>query len=142
MDYAFKYAETSLVESEVNYPYKGHDDECLYDASKGVVKVMSFQDVPANNPKQLKAAIAKGPVSVGIQADSRVFQLYHTGVITSAECGTEIDHGVLAVGYGKDGDQEYVIVKNSWGAQWGDQGYVKIGLTEGEGICGINKQAS
>jgi KDEL-tailed cysteine endopeptidase len=63
-------------------------------------------------------------------------------VITDPKCGTEIDHGVLAVGYGKEGDQEYFIVKNSWGAQWGDNGYVKIGIAEGEGICGIQRQAS
>lgn len=63
-------------------------------------------------------------------------------MITDEECGTNIDHGVLAVGYGKEGDQEYIIVKNSWGAQWGDNGYVKIGVKPGDGICGINKQAS
>jgi len=63
-------------------------------------------------------------------------------VITDPACGTEIDHGVLAVGYGKEGDQEYFIVKNSWGAQWGDNGYVKIGVAEGQGVCGINMQAS
>ena len=74
---------------------------------------------------------------MGIQADSRVFQLYHSGVITDAKCGTEIDHGVLAVGYGKEGDLEYFLVKNSWGAQWGDNGYVRIGVAPGEGICGI-----
>lgn len=49
---------------------------------------------------------------------------------------------MLAVGYGREGDQEYFIVKNSWGAQWGDNGYVKIGIAEGEGICGIQRQAS
>ena len=73
MDYAFKYAETTPVESEVSYPYKGHDSECLYEAAKGEVKVTNFLDVVPNEPLQLKAALAKGPVSVGIQADSRIF---------------------------------------------------------------------
>ncbi len=73
MDYAFKYAETTPVESEVSYPYKGHDSECLYEATKGEVKVINFSDVAPNDFRQLKAALAKGPVSVGIQADSRIF---------------------------------------------------------------------
>ena len=66
MDYAFRYAETNNIETEVDYPYKGHDDTCAYDASKGEVRVISFQDVPANQPGQLKAALVQGPVSVGI----------------------------------------------------------------------------
>jgi C1A family cysteine protease len=58
-------------------------------------------------------------------------------VIDEESCGTEIDHGVLAVGFGKEGDREYFLVKNSWGPQWGDNGFVKIGVAEGDGICGI-----
>lgn len=76
---------------------------------------------------------------MAIQADSRVFQSYSGGVLNSQECGTEIDHGVLAVGYGKEGDLEYILVKNSWGADWGDHGFIKIALTEGKGTCGINQ---
>ena len=58
-------------------------------------------------------------------------------MIDEESCGTEIDHGVLAVGFGKEGDREYFLVKNSWGPQWGDNGFVKIGVAEGDGICGI-----
>ena len=58
-------------------------------------------------------------------------------MIDEESCGTEIDHGVLAVGFGKEGDHEYFLVKNSWGPQWGDNGFVKIGVAEGDGICGI-----
>ena len=58
-------------------------------------------------------------------------------MITEENCGTEIDHGVLAVGYGKEGENDYFLVKNSWGPQWGDNGFVKIGVAEGDGICGI-----
>jgi len=67
----------------------------------------------------LKAACAKGPVSVAIEADQYAFQGYHSGVIT-AGCGTRLDHGVLAVGYGTLDGQDYFLVKNSWGASWGD----------------------
>ena len=77
------------------------------------------------------------PTSVSVAADSSVFQHYKTGVITSSSCGTSTDHAVLAVGYGTSGSTPYYIVKNSWGSSWGDKGYVKIGISDGAGICGI-----
>jgi len=65
--------------------------------------------------------------------------LYKSGVLTSARCGTKLDHGVLAVGFGVENGTEYFLVKNSWNTSWGDKGYVKIGVQSEapEGICGI-----
>ena len=69
--------------------------------------------------------------------------MYKSGVITSEDCGTNLDHGVLAVGYGTEDGQDYYLVKNSWGPAWGDKGYVKIGAeTAGSGFCGIQRQIS
>ena len=73
MDYAFKYAESSPLETESDYPYRGVDGQCSYEQSKAKVKATGFQDVPANKPNQLRAAVEKGPVSVAIQADSVEF---------------------------------------------------------------------
>lgn len=67
--------------------------------------------------------------------------MYSGGVITSSACGTNLDHGVLAVGYGTESGQEYFLVKNSWGAGWGVNGYVKIGASSSN-ICGILSQPS
>lgn len=75
-------------------------------------------------------------------ADSPTFQTYESGVITSASCGTIVDHAIWIVGYGAATDsdsQGYYIVKNSWGADWGEQGYVRIGASAGKGYCGINQ---
>ena len=89
----------------------------------------------------MKEAVALGPVSIAIEADTRVFQLYSGGVITSTSCGTKLDHGVLIVGYGVENGIKYWLVKNSWG----DNGYVKIqrsDSTNDAGICGIALQPS
>jgi len=83
----------------------------------------------------------KGPVSVAIEADSFVFQFYTGGVITGLYCGQAVNHGVLAVGYGVENGLEYFLVKNSWGPDWGEQGYVKIGTSD-ENVCGILSSAS
>jgi len=97
--------------------------------------------VPSNSVAQLKAAIAKSVVTVTIEADRSVFQQYRSGILDSTACGTNLDHAVAAVGYGTEGGQEYYIVRNSWGASWGDQGYIKIAAVEGRGICGIQMQS-
>ncbi len=139
MDNAFKYIKSvSGLEIESNYPYTARDGTCSFVSTKGVGKVASYTDVPTNSPAQLKAAIAKAPVSVAIEADQMAFQGYTSGVITSG-CGTNLDHGVLAVGYGTLGGQQFFLVKNSWGPSWGDEGYVRIGAAN---QCGILNAAS
>ena len=87
----------------------------------------------------MKAALTLQPLSVSIEADKMVFQTYKSGVLDSTECGTQLDHAVLAVGYGNDADSglDYWLVKNSWNTTWGDQGYIKLGRTATDGVCGV-----
>ena len=91
----------------------------------------------------MRAAISLGPVAVGVEADSTAFSMYAGGVISGAGCGTSIDHGVLAVGYGKTSSGlEYVTIKNSWGTSWGEQGFVRLAVADGAGTCGVNTTPS
>merc|ERR1711934_1269948 len=140
MDGAFQYAETHPLMSEHDYPYTARNGNCKYDKSKGEGTVSGYHDVSRNNAGALRAAIDKSPVSIAIEADKRVFQLYKSGVLSGSSCGTNLDHGVVAVGFGNQGGENYAIVKNSWGGSWGDHGYVMI-ATDND-TCGILRQPS
>jgi len=137
--------KTNAQALESDYPYtSGHGQTGTCDSAKeakGVVNVKSWSQVPRNSVSQLKAAIDAGVVTVTIEADKSVFQLYHSGVLDTAACGTNLDHAVAAVGYGTESGKDYYIVRNSWGAAWGDAGYIKIAAVNGPGICGIQMQA-
>jgi len=144
MDDAFKYIiSNGGLDTEADYAYTARDGTCdKAKEAKKVVSITGFADVPQNNENQLIAAVNKNPVSVAIEADQQAFQLYKSGVFDSA-CGTQLDHGVLAVGYGTESGKDYWIVKNSWGTTWGDQGYILMAQHKGaSGICGINMMAS
>ena len=141
MNNAFKYAVSNPLMLESDYAYTGKDGTCNYDKSKGVGKVDDFTYVPAGMASQLQAALKKGPVSAAVDASGDSFQQYTSGVLTK-DCGTRLDHGVLVVGYGTEDDTPYFLVKNSWGADWGQKGYIKIGATDNDDVCGILMAAS
>jgi KDEL-tailed cysteine endopeptidase len=138
MEGAFKFIIENGQCAASSYPYTAKDGTCH--SCSAVAHATSCSDVKPNDQLSLKAAVSKQPVAVAIEADTKYFQSYSGGVLTSASCGTSLDHGVLAVGYGEENGQKYWLVKNSWGTSWGEQGYVKIGRSESTndaGICGI-----
>jgi xylem cysteine proteinase len=138
MDYAFTWIKSNGICSEQDYRYTGKDGSCKK-GCKVVTKVKGFKDVQQGSEAQLKIAVTQQPVSVAIEADQSAFQFYSGGVF-SAACGTQLDHGVLAVGYGAQGSQNYWIVKNSWGSSWGESGYIR--MVQGKNECGISLAAS
>ena len=86
----------------------------------------------------------QGPCSVAIDASHESFQFYSEGVYREEECSSDnLDHGVLAVGYGIDEESgsAYWLVKNSWSKNWGDDGYIKIARNE-DNMCGVTSMAS
>jgi len=143
MDNAFEFIVTNGgIDTEKDYPYtsgSGSSGTCKSDAKK-VVTITAHTDVPQKDEDALKVAVAQQPVSVAIEADKSVFQLYKSGVLTSKECGTTLDHGVGIVGYGTESGTDYWKVKNSWGATWGMDGYIL--LERGTNECGISQSAS
>jgi C1A family cysteine protease len=141
MDYAFEYVIASGIGTEAAYPYKAVDQKCKK-VTASPVKIKSYVDVTHNSDADMETAVAKGPVSVAIEADQPAFQFYKSGIFSDPSCGTALDHGVLAVGYDVKGSQKYWIVKNSWGSDWGDTGYISIVRQTGAGECGINMESS
>jgi len=134
------YMETHGQELETAYPYTAMDGSCNYSAADGKVEVSTIANVAPSSVAQLKAAIATGPTSVTVEADTSVFQMYTSGVLNSPDCGTSLDHAITAIGYGTDPTAgDYYIVRNSWGASWGNAGYINIAAVDGVGICGIQQ---
>lgn len=138
MDSAFRYAIDNGMCTDDAYSYTASKGTC--ETCKSVASFSRCVDVTPMNQVHLKEAVSTTPVSVAIEADTRVFQLYDSGIITSDTCGTTLDHGVLIVGFGEDDGTMYWNVKNSWGSDWGENGYVRIGRTDdtdSPGVCGI-----
>ncbi|KAL8124954.1 cysteine proteinase COT44-like [Apium graveolens] len=146
MDYAFEFIiSNGGMDTEDDYPYRGVDLKC--DPARKNSKVVSidgYEDVPANDEKALKMAVAHQPVSVAIEAGGRGLQLYSSGIF-SGMCGTALDHGVVVVGYGREDGKDYWLVRNSWGTSWGENGYFKMERNvayTSTGKCGIAMQPS
>lgn len=151
MDNAFNWiSKNNGLCTEADYPYVSGttktagtcDKRCTNVAGSDIVK---YVDVQKASDFAMMTALAQQPVSVAIEADQREFQLYKSGVFTGS-CGTTLDHGVLAVGYGSDASVDYYIIKNSWSSSWGENGYIRLGrgssYNDGQGQCGVLLEAS
>jgi len=145
MDQAFQYIiANNGIELEADYPYTAEDGySCLYKSKDRGACIENYHDIPTGNEAALHTAIATvGPVSVAIDASHSSFQFYSGGVYYEPQCSsTQLDHGVLAVGYGTDSGSAYYLVKNSWGASWGLNGYIMMAANHGNN-CGIATAAS
>jgi C1A family cysteine protease len=137
---AFSYAEKNAMDTEDSYAYtakSGTFQSCKASSGTPAIPqgdVTGYKEV-GHSEDALLSALAQQPVSISIEADQAVFQHYKSGVLTGSGCGSTLDHAVLAVGYGEEAGQKYWIVKNSWGAKWGQEGYINI--VRGTDECGI-----
>jgi len=144
MDNAFRYIkDNGGIDTEESYPYEARDGKCRFKPENVGATDVGFTDIPQGDEDALTQALATvGPISVAIDASHFSFQLYHTGVYYERRCSsTQLDHGVLAVGYGTEDGEDFYLVKNSWGKSWGQKGYIKMARNK-DNNCGIASSAS
>ncbi|CAF3202882.1 unnamed protein product [Rotaria socialis] len=147
MNAAFEYIkQNNGIDSEKSYPYEAYDDKCRFKPDDVAATDVGFIYIQEQNETDLTSAIATvGPIAVAIDASQDSFQFYSSGIYNEPMCSsTNLDHGVLAVGYGSEGKKhptDYYIVKNSWGDGWGDAGYILM-LRNSNNQCGIATMAS
>ena len=128
------------IARESNYPYQEEEGVCNKAVRGPLLKVKQGWAIEENK-FDLRKGLMKGPVTVSVNADHPVFRDYASGIIDSPLCDDEVGHAVLAIGFGKDKIKGgYVIIKNSWGKSWGEDGFAKISLNTdfyNDGTCGI-----
>jgi cathepsin L len=146
MDNAFTYIKVNNgIDTEMSYPYEARDETCRFKTADVGATDTGFMDIKSKDESALQQAVATvGPISVAIDASHSSFQLYKRGVYNEPRCSqTQLDHGVLAVGYGTDSasGSDYWLVKNSWGTTWGEQGYIMMTRNK-MNQCGIATMSS
>jgi len=144
----FEYLHYNYQVPLTQYPYisgEGTTYCCnTTEAANGTIYTTAMALVTQNNSEAMKTAISQGVVTITVDASSDAFNYYYGGIFDQAEaCGTKLDHAIAAVGYGTDTDgTPYFIVRNSWSAQWGDAGYIKMqNIGDGPGMCGMQMAA-
>lgn len=142
MPNAFWYIIDNGITTSDKYPYTGKTQKCYYTDAMKVYQIKDCTEVTANKELNLKASIVQNPVAVSVDAGGSGFQFYTKGIF-SGKCGTSLNHGVLATGYGSESGKGYWVIKNSWGASWGTKGYIWLAQNgDGKGQCGINMENS
>lgn len=138
MTQAFQYViDNKGIDSDSYYPYHAMDEKCHYDPTGKASTCAKYTEIVPGTEDNLKQALGSiGPISVAIDGTRPSFFLYRSGVYSDPTCSHEVNHGVLAVGYGNLNGQDFWLLKNSWGTKYGDQGYVRIARNKGN-LCGV-----
>lgn len=129
------------VQTEADYPYNGKQNACRFNAAKAI-KIKGVFSIQENEGNFINALANVGPIAVMIDTKNSLFRFYHRGIFSSPNCSTgKGDLSALAVGYGTEGKTNFWIVKNSFGQEWGENGYFRM-ARNGQNLCGIASYAS
>jgi cysteine peptidase B len=129
MDDAFEWLVSAMgggITSESQYPYVsggGYVPACQSGSVSPVAYISGYNDIPHSEEYMAEWLSTGGPVSIGVDATS--WQTYQGGVMTNCQ-SSQVDHGVLAVGYDLASNPPFWIIKNSWGPSWGENGYIRV----------------
>lgn len=144
VDRAFDYIiENDGIDTEQSYSYKARDGKCRFKRRNVGATIDSYADIEFGDVNTLQQAVAAvGPIAVGIDASAYTFHFYSHGVYSDSQCSAwALNHAVTAVGYGALDGSAYWLVKNSWGTDWGQEGYILM-ARNGDNFCGIASAAS
>ncbi|XP_057643581.1 cathepsin Q-like [Chionomys nivalis] len=142
---AFQYVlHNGGVEAEATYPYKGKGGPCRYNPQNVAAKIREYVTLPEDEDILMDAVATQGPIAAGMHV-YKSFSFYNEGIYHEPNCSSiAVNHGVLVVGYGFEGNEtdgnNYWLIKNSWGQSWGMNGYMKI-AKDRNNHCGIASYA-
>jgi len=137
--YKFVISEGGM-EDESDYPYQAADGTCAFQASLSKITISGFQYATQNSdePTMQQSLVTAGPLSICVDAEP--WQDYTSGVMMGSDCATTLDHCVELVGYDMTQSTPFWIVRNSWGMNWGENGYIR--LQYGQDTCGCADEAT
>eukprot|EP00727_Mastigamoeba_balamuthi_P008862 m51a1_g4599 hypothetical protein (330) ;mRNA; f:226031-227449 len=145
MDNAMRYVlGNGGIESEADYKYTGKDGKCAFDRSRVAATFSGNVTILPADEEAIRAKLYEvGPISIGVHADP--WQFYFGGIYDHTSCTSDpakMDHGVALVGWGHDASsgKDFWIIRNSWGASWGEKGYIRI--RRGFNMCGLANEAT
>lgn len=145
MDKAYDYIiskQSGQFNLETEYPYLRYQGTCNFGKRSKVQKIIKYIEVQTGNEDDLAAKVENyGPAAIGIDASHYSFQMYLSGIYDEKSCSpTNLDHGVGCVGFGAEGSTKYWIVRNSWGRNWGEKGYIRM-IRDKSNQCGVATRA-
>jgi C1A family cysteine protease len=141
-------AQGSKIATLASYPFAGKEQTCKKTGINQITLVnLQYTDITSGDEKGMAEALVRyGPLFIGLNADSKLFMFYKSGVLNIDNCLNtlkNIDHALVAVGYGYDNTLKmpYWIIRNSWGDTWGEKGYVRLAKDKGN-MCGVSTMTS
>lgn len=126
-DYVIRYQHGMFMKAK-DYPYTGHYGTCRFSLAKAVSNIVGYMIIATGNEMDLAANVAVyGPAAIAIDSNHMSFRLYSGGIYDEPRCSaSRLDLGVGCVGFGTEGNKNYWIIRNSWGASWGENGYIRM----------------